>query len=176
MMKKIILLGDSITEAFPADFFINEFEIVNKGISGDSTEGVYKRLPGDVISLKPDMVFLLIGTNDFAQGLSNGDITAGVFRILLSLKNALDTTIIVSVSILPVRDLENRSNARIIQVNNEIRNITEELNLKYFDLHSSFRDDTGKLRKEFTEDGLHLTADAYRFWGELLRKFVSNIE
>ena len=176
MRKKIILLGDSITEAFPSGSVLKDYEIINKGISGDSTGGVYKRLSEDVVSLKPDFVFLLIGTNDFALGRNNDEIEAGIYKIVQSIKNSLHSAIIFSVSILPVRNLENRSNSRIIEVNRNIRKMAEELKINYFDLHSNFIEDKGMLRKKFTEDGLHLTSEAYRHWGELLAKLLSEIE
>jgi lysophospholipase L1-like esterase len=39
--------------------------VINKGINGDSTDGVLKRFHDDVITHKPDMVIILSGTNDF---------------------------------------------------------------------------------------------------------------
>lgn len=171
-MKKILLLGDSITEVFPPDLGPDGTVIINKGISGNNTEDVYNRLD-EVVSEKPDMVFLLIGTNDFAQGKSNMEIGENIFKILQKLKMSLPAAELFAVSILPVRDLDSRPNSRIIEVNKDLKKIAEKLDLNYFDLHFHFVDSSGKLKKEFTEDGLHLTRKAYLAWNEILKDFLS---
>ena len=62
---KIVFLGNSITEA-GGDWnkrFVSANKIVNRGISGDITEGVLSRLD-EIIHYKPIAVFILIGIND----------------------------------------------------------------------------------------------------------------
>mgnify|MGYP006120475491 CR=1 FL=1 len=62
--NKIVFLGNSITEGggdWNARFGVKN--IVNRGISGDITEGVLDRLD-EIIYYKPIAVFLLIGIND----------------------------------------------------------------------------------------------------------------
>ena len=61
----LVFYGDSITQgwgdigkAFPG------IKCANRGISGDTTRGLLVRLQGDVLSLNPKGVVLLIGTND----------------------------------------------------------------------------------------------------------------
>lgn len=41
------------------------FEILNKGVNGDTTEGILNRFTRDVLVYEPDLVFILTGTNDF---------------------------------------------------------------------------------------------------------------
>ncbi|MDO4176177.1 MAG: GDSL-type esterase/lipase family protein [Bacillota bacterium] len=41
------------------------FDIVNKGVNGDTTRGILGRFKDDVLQQEPDMVFFLTGTNDF---------------------------------------------------------------------------------------------------------------
>ena len=61
---KIVFLGNSITEA-GGDWNVRfgTSNIVNRGISGDITEGVLNRLD-EIIHYKPIALFLLIGIND----------------------------------------------------------------------------------------------------------------
>ena len=62
--NKIVFLGNSITEGggnWNTRFDVNN--IVNRGISGDITEGILDRLE-EIIYYKPIAVFLLIGIND----------------------------------------------------------------------------------------------------------------
>ena len=41
-----------------------------------------------------------------------------------------------------------------------------------FYLAPFFKDDNGQLKKEFTEDGLHLNGRAYYMWYSIIRKYL----
>lgn len=93
-MKKILFMGDSITDAgrtavqndnlgtgYPllvssAMAFGNpgEYEFVNRGISGNRIVDLIARVKADMINLKPDYMSILIGVNDVWHKLdySNG--------------------------------------------------------------------------------------------------------
>ena len=58
-------LESILNENFP-----DEYEVVNRGINGDTALGVLSRLDRDVILLQPDIVIIGIGTNDIFGNLS----------------------------------------------------------------------------------------------------------
>lgn len=82
--KKIIILGDSITEgygvakdnAFPAllEKKMNEKEkrvtIINSGVGGSTTASALGRLKWILKSGRPDLLLLILGANDGLRGLS----------------------------------------------------------------------------------------------------------
>jgi len=65
--KRVVFMGDSITdgwrlaEAFPGKPY------VNRGISGQTTAQMLVRMYPDVIALKPAAMVILAGTNDIAR-------------------------------------------------------------------------------------------------------------
>lgn len=80
-MKRILCIGDSITDCGRhyedlkslGDGYVSiirnhlsesQYEVINKGISGNKLADVLERLDKDCISLKPDIVSILIGIND----------------------------------------------------------------------------------------------------------------
>ena len=83
-MKRILFQGDSITDCgrsrevltdvgngYPylvrAHYGLDkpgQFEIVNRGISGNRSVDVYARIKADIINLKPDYMSILMGVND----------------------------------------------------------------------------------------------------------------
>jgi acyl-CoA thioesterase I len=76
---KIVCIGNSIVNGFPlrrSQCFAGllhsryGYEIINRGINGDTTDGIYRRFDSDVISHRPDVCLLLTGTNDFIGGKS----------------------------------------------------------------------------------------------------------
>lgn len=85
MKKKIVCIGNSITNGFPfkrSQSFpsliraARDFEVINKGNNGETTAEVLARFHKDVIDHKPDLVTILTGTNDFIFSL---DTTLGAF-------------------------------------------------------------------------------------------------
>ncbi len=83
-MTKILFQGDSITDCgrsredladcgpgFPGKikayldlFFPGEYEVINRGVSGNRTTELAARWQRDCLDLKPDMLTVLIGVND----------------------------------------------------------------------------------------------------------------
>jgi lysophospholipase L1-like esterase len=76
---KVVCIGNSIVNGFPhrrSRSFpsvlrtLTGWEVINKGVNGDTTGGVLERFPHDVLAHRPDLVLILTGTNDFILGLS----------------------------------------------------------------------------------------------------------
>lgn len=166
---KIILIGDSITSQFDTSKHLPEFNIINAGIYGDNTTGVLARLWQDVITEHPDKVFLLIGTNDMALDKTNEEIFETIKAITNKINKELKLTKLYLTSILPTRNLSNRPTERIIKLNINIKKLAEETENYYYDLFSLMIDDEGNLKESFTNDGLHLTEEAYIVWAEDLK-------
>ena len=92
-MKRILFQGDSITDCgrsrevltdvgngYPylvrAHYGLEkpgQFEILNRGISGNRSVDVYARIKADIINLKPDYMSILIGVNDVWHELAIGN-------------------------------------------------------------------------------------------------------
>ena len=82
LQKKIIFLGDSLTEglgveknkAYPAliqEKIINEklnYQVINSGVSGSTTASALNRVKW-LMSSKPDVIVLALGANDGLRGL-----------------------------------------------------------------------------------------------------------
>lgn len=70
---RIVCIGDSLTSCGGEggkytdwlSIYLPNDEIINKGIGGDTLEGGRKRFEKDVIELKPDIVIIELGANDF---------------------------------------------------------------------------------------------------------------
>ena len=92
-MKRILFQGDSITDCgrsrevltdvgngYPylvrAHYGLEkpgQFEILNRGISGNRSVDVYARIKADIINLKPDYMSILMGVNDVWHELAIGN-------------------------------------------------------------------------------------------------------
>lgn len=171
-LEATIFLGDSLTAEAPwAEFFPRT---LNRGISGDTIDGVLSRL-NEIARHRPKIVLLMIGINDVLRGGRAARIVYRIKRLLDRLKRELPTTKIFLQSLLPVRigsTVEPRHNDTIRVINAELAAYAAGTGLEFIDLHHRFTDDEGELREELTHDGVHLTKAGYSVWITSLPKEI----
>ncbi len=112
MNNNFILMGDSLTFGYGVnknnswveylknyliDSGIN-YTIVNKGINGNTTTDMLNRFTEDVISLNPNKIFIMGGTNDL---LCNRSVNSIVDNIELMIKESLFKTKDITIGIPP---------------------------------------------------------------------------
>lgn len=169
---KIILAGDSLTEGMNVSKYFSGNEVINKGVYGDNLEGLLARLDADIISQEPDLLFILIGTNDFALGRGNTEILSSFKKMIDRLSASLPCTEIYITSLLPTRNIENRPNERIDDLNRHLEVLVAEANFGFLSLSEVFKDEKGMLREEATTDGLHLSETGYKLWAGVLNEYI----
>jgi lysophospholipase L1-like esterase len=164
-----ILLGDSLSLWFPKDKLPTGKLWLNQGISGDTSEGVSKRL-SLLSATRPDVIYLMIGINDLRKGATDKSILVNSSRIIHSLRQSHSTSQIIVQSILPVRlpgsgwRSQKISNSRIRHINTQLAVIAQKQGANYLNIHNWFTDTDGNLRSELTTDGLHLSPAGYEVW------------
>jgi lysophospholipase L1-like esterase len=157
----IVFLGDSITEGGPWEELFPDLRVRNRGIGGDTSEGVLSRLE-QITRATPAKVFLLIGTNDLFRGDSEDEIVANITEILDRLKQASPDTEVYLQSVLP-RAPSYR--AAIEALNARLSEVALEHGSAWIDLYPAFFDpETGGVRAELSNDELHLLGPGYALW------------
>lgn len=176
----IIFLGNSITDGGEWFELFQNANCKNRGISGDVTIGVLDRLR-TITKGKPAMVFLMIGTNDMDWGFSNDTIALNVREIVRRIKKESPRTRIVVQSILPTNDCygffpgHTKRYADVAVVNGMIKAMTEEEGVEYLDLYSRFANQEGKMEPKYTNDGLHLNAEGYLLWKDIVEHEIGRL-
>ena len=82
-----LLIGDSITEAFNVSELLPEFNIDNRGVSGNSTIETYEIINEEWFEKQPETIFICIGTNDLARERTNEEIVSNILKIKDKLKS-----------------------------------------------------------------------------------------
>jgi lysophospholipase L1-like esterase len=170
---EIIFIGNSITDGGEWSELFNDLRIKNRGISGDFSAGVINRMD-EVTKRKPAKAFLMIGVNDLARGISPDSVVKNILLITDYLKQESPSTKLFVQSILPVNDAfgkfsgHTNKGQQIKQVNEELLKNAGKSGFVFIDLYKNFCDETGKLNKKFTNDGLHLAGEGYLFWKHLV--------
>jgi lysophospholipase L1-like esterase len=168
----VLMIGDSITAGFDTEKYFPADNFINLGVSGDSTVECLGRISEHWLPPAPDCAFICIGTNDFARDRTDEYILGNIQRIVEQLRRCGCSAPIFITSIFPTRENGPRPNDRIRLFNAQLEQQTVQMGCSFFDLHPHFTDDDGMLRKEFTDDGLHLTEAAYETWSTLLSAYL----
>lgn len=172
--KDVIFLGNSITAGVDWNELLGMKNARNRGISGDITFGVLQRLD-EVIEGKPAKVFLLIGINDISRNIPDSLIVENYRKIITRIREGSPKTKIYLQTLMPVNNtftqFKNHYNKdeHIAFVNQSLKQLAQAHQVQLIDLNALFQDKEGKLRKEFTEDGLHLNAAGYAHWASILK-------
>ncbi|MEH1943141.1 MAG: SGNH/GDSL hydrolase family protein [Nostoc sp.] len=179
-----ILAGDSLSLWFPAELLPEGKNWLNQGISGETSNGLLKRLK-IFDRTQPEVIFVMIGINDLIRGTSDEVILDNQRQIINYLRKTHPTAQIVVQSILPHAAEEATwkgrdkllavANNRIHELNEQLQSISTKKGVKYLDLYPLFTNKQGNLRREFTTDGLHLSPEGYMVWRSALQIY-SEIE
>ena len=175
--KDIVFIGNSITNGAEWNELFPQKRVKNRGISGDTSEGVFDRLDA-VVKGKPAKIFILIGVNDISQEIKVETIVLNMKRIVEKIQKESPKTKIYIQSILPVNpDFEmfkgHMKPELIKEINQFYKNIAQEYKVNYIDLYSHFLEDgTDKMNKKYTNDGLHLLGEGYLLWREIVKPYL----
>jgi lysophospholipase L1-like esterase len=170
-MSNLVFIGDSLTEWYDWQERFPEHRARNLGISGETVEELLDRRERiHEIVRAPDVVFLMTGINNIANG--QYDIFGPYREIVRNLTTWYKGATIVVQSVLPV-DFPWVGPGVIRDVNRNMEKIAEEFNAKYLDVYSSFvtKDDKPK-DGLLSDDGVHLSAKGYEVWAKAVEEFL----
>lgn len=169
----IVMLGNSITAQIDWNELLKRKDIVNRGISGDITEGMLKRIRS-VLKAKPKYCFFMGGINDITRRVSYDKTLNNIIQIADTLKANGIKPIIQSVLYTEGKFFSCEYNNPIVtRLNKDLVKFCTENDIIFLDLNEYLSEDS-KLRSEFTDDGLHLNSNGYAAWGRILEEFLTN--
>ncbi len=105
---RVVFFGDWITDFWRLNEYFPDSDYVNRGISGQTTGEMLQRFQADVVSLHPEAVLILAGTNDLARGISVGAIENN-YLAMATLAQAGKIKVIFA-SVTPVSDYHKDQN------------------------------------------------------------------
>ena len=167
--KRVVFLGDSITEGWHLEQSFPGKPYVNRGIGGQTTPQMLVRMFPDVIDLKPAAVIILAGTNDIAR--NTGPQTPAMIEENLQAMTELAQAHgikVVLCSITPIADYgpnkmsEGRPPADILKLNAWIKAYAARAHAVYADYFSALVDSAGFLKPGISRDGLHPNPEGYK--------------
>ncbi|MDQ7094853.1 GDSL-type esterase/lipase family protein [Desulfosporosinus sp. PR] len=141
---KLVAIGDSITEGYPFSPLQSwvehlakalKCEILNQGINGDFTRGMFKRFERDVLSCAPTHIMILGGANDAYEQIPLEQVSSN-FREMVSLCTQQGVSPILG---LPTPSLLAAEESVLIEYRNWLREYAAQNCLTVIDFYSPFR-------------------------------------
>ncbi len=158
--KRVVFMGDSITQGWHLDQSFPGKPYVNRGISGQTSPQMLVRFRQDVIELKPKVVIILAGTNDVAgnTGPMTPEQTENNLSSMADLAAANGIQVVLC-SILPAYDFPWHPGmepaAKIAKLNEWIKAYAAQKGYGYVDYYAPMKDERGGLPATLSKDGVH---------------------
>lgn len=170
----VVFIGSSSIVGWHLDECFPNLTAVNRGFGGSEIADSVHFADRILINYEPRVVVLYAGDNDIAHGKSPQQVLADYKAFVAKVQAALPKTRIVFVAIKP-------SLARwklvdkMREANRLIREVTEgDPRQVFVDIDRPMIGPDGTPRKElFKPDGLHLNADGYKLWSDMVRPHLA---
>ncbi|QUG43071.1 SGNH/GDSL hydrolase family protein [Psychrobacillus sp. INOP01] len=187
-MLEIICFGDSITarkEGHPSPILTHKltsklpnYEFINAGVSGNTTEQAMFRFNKDVLSKRPDAVTVLFGANDSA---THKFVDLDTFKRNISLfakQIGPEKTILISPAPVDESLQPNRTNERMEQYALAVQEVAEETDSYFIDFFHVFYSQPNykELLVGEKNDGLHFGEAGYELLSDLIVQKVEEME
>ena len=184
---QIVFAGSSLMEMFPIEKLLKEHGddtiIYNRGIGGFITDELMQVLDVCVTDLAPSKVFINIGTNDLSwESIPISQMIAHYDEILTTIEEKVPGVKIYLMAYYPVNYeaateqmkecLKIRTNEKIALANEEVKKLAARHNQSYIDVNHNLKDDKGRLKAEYTIEGMHIKEEGYRAIYEDVMRYV----
>ena len=167
----LVMFGDSITEWAPwADIF-RDVSMVNRGLAGDTTTGMLRRID-TTLNVKPKLVCFMAGINDLAQGYDVDHIYQNYID-MLKVWQENDIRILVQSTLYVGSELQGL-NPSVELLNRKVSEYCSQQGIAFLDVNSVLSPNQ-LLSNEYSCDDLHLNAKAYQVWAEVLQPTVAEL-
>jgi len=170
----ILFVGSSTIENWKTltDDFAGQ-AVLNRGVSGTKTVDLYTYRERLITPYDAKQIFIYEGDNDIGLRWSTDRIVEQFAALFGAIRKSKPHAEIIYISIKPSpRRLKDK--IQIEEVNARIKQFMEQQpNTGYADVYARMLDANGDLIPAYYRaDGLHLTAEGYHIWKDVISKFI----
>ncbi|MEO7597839.1 MAG: family 16 glycoside hydrolase [Opitutus sp.] len=174
----IVWVGDSAVAGGEQDLAAQfpTLKIANRGIPGDSAQGVAERLVDDVLSLNPAAVVLQIGSNELQSGATPEAIAVDFKLILQSLESHSPSLPVIVCQVFP-GSADGRPSAESVKALNALilDAVRQHPTITYVETWSMFADAQGHARSVDFPKQLNPSTATYEKWAAAVRPILSTL-
>ena len=175
-----LFLGDSITQRYKLDKYFFNYKTINSGVGGNTTNDILNDIDERVNKYNFDKVFLLVGINDLLfTTQTDEEIKNNIDKIIDSVYNKNPKSIVYLESVYPINtdintDIPAISNNRIKKLNKLLKKECNNNKCIYINMYDDLVDKNGKLKKIYTNDGIHLNKLGYTIVTKNLLSYIKD--
>lgn len=189
---QILFTGSSLMEQFPICELAEPLQlgklVYNRGIGGFVTDEFLQAIDTVLFDLKPSKVFINIGTNDMREWEDGRDwmqhLLGNYEKILKQCKERLPETKFYLMAYYPVNGelqkdnpgvqamLKVRTNENLALINGKIADLAAAYGYQFINVNEGLTDEKGNLKEEFTIEGVHMYAEAYKIVFDNLMQYL----
>ncbi len=182
---QVVFTGSSLMEMFPINKFLDESGdrtvIYNRGVGGFISEELLEVIDVCATDLKPSKVFINIGTNDLSwSSIPVSQLMDNYDKIITAIEDAVPGVKIYLMAYYPVNPeaadesmkecLRIRTNEKITAANEEVKKLAKKHGQRYIDISANLKDNQGRLKAEYTIEGVHINENGYRaIYGDIMK-------
>lgn len=173
----IIMLGNSLTDGAEWNELFDNCHVKNRGIVGDIIPGFFERLE-PILKGQPRKIFIMGGVNDISHGVSADSIVSAMTQVVTTIQARCPKTEIYVQSMLPFNNdvrlwklLKDREQV-VVDGNKGLESMCQRLGVTFINLYPLFVGENGKMKPEYTNDGLHLMGGVYLIWRDALLPYI----
>ena len=189
---QIVFVGSSTMEIFPIEKMQKSLNldkiIYNRGIRATTTEDVLNDMDTLILDLKPEKVFINIGSNDVGFGVPLEKFLENYDELLSKIKEKLPETMVYIVAYFPVNTVDTfdedkeehhalfntRNNANLRKANKSIQTLAQKHGYPFINLNEGLMDKNGNLKKELTFDGMHMLPSGYEIVPKNMMQYLKD--
>lgn len=186
---QIVFTGSSLMEMFPVEEWVRELGpdapiVYNRGVGGYKTSDLLPILDACVFELEPCKVFINIGTNDLSDdSIPLEKVMSNYDRIITQIEERLPGVIIYMMAYYPVNYdvaaeemkpcLLIRTNEKINRANELVEQLATRHGQRFINVNTPLMDEQGRLKAEYTIEGMHIKPEGYRAIFEDVMAYVN---
>jgi lysophospholipase L1-like esterase len=164
----IALFGDSHFEFFPTRELLKGYDIVNLGISGETSNDLLERVE-PLVREPHALVIVCIGANDVGMGRKPEDYKRDLTQLVQQLRSGVNAERLLLLAIPP--HAHPAQQASIERFNAIGKAVADAHHIRFADLSPTLMEN-GVLSDALTADGLHLNRAGYARWAAALKEFL----
>ena len=179
---QILFTGSSLMEYFPVVEMtegLTRKKVYNRGVGGSTSYEFLDHIDAVLFDLEPSVVFLNIGTNDLSRpDYTHEGLKERYRSIFTQIGKRLPQTKVYFMAFYPMNEGKMphpmafglRTNELTTEADAAVREVCAEFSfVEYLDCNEGLKDAAGKLKEEFSIDGVHLWPEAYALVLETLK-------
>lgn len=187
--SQTVFTGSSLMEMFPVEEWVRELGpdapiVYNRGVGGYKTSDLLPILDVCVFELEPRKVFINIGTNDLSDdSIPLEKVMSNYDRIITQIEERLPGVVIYMMAYYPVNYdaaaeemkpcLLIRTNEKINRANELVEQLATRHGQRFINVNTPLMDEQGRLKAEYTIEGMHIKPEGYRAIFEDVMAYVN---